>query len=71
MSDRKPHVRVEQHYYLDWVKEYGATPIEDFIATFDVSYSTAKRNLDGLVHQGKLKLDPESNSYFEGENDGN
>lgn len=66
---RKAHIKVEQHYYLDWVKDYGPTPIETFMAAFDVSYTTAYHKLRGLVAQGKLKFNPTTKEYEHGEQD--
>lgn len=62
-SDRKPHVHVEQHYYFDWVKDYGPTTIDTFVGAFDVSEATAKRYLDGLIVQGKIKYNSNTKEY--------
>lgn len=54
MPDRKPHIKVEQHYYLDYITEHGPQTAQDLAAIFDVSVTTAKFKLAGLVYQGKL-----------------
>ena len=53
---RKPHVIIEQHYYYDYILEYGPTSMHDLALTFDVSLTTAQYKLKGLVSQGKLKV---------------
>jgi hypothetical protein len=54
--ERKPHVHVDQGHYLDVIDEVGGEALlEDVAAYFDVSFTTARRNLDGLVAQGKLE----------------
>jgi DeoR/GlpR family transcriptional regulator of sugar metabolism len=53
-TTRKPHVKVEQHYYLDFLRDYGSHSLYDLATTFDVSETTAKRKLDGLIGQGKV-----------------
>lgn len=55
LEQRKPHVHVEQDRYLDVIDEVGGEALlEDIAQFFDVSETTARRNLDGLVAQGKL-----------------
>lgn len=56
---RKQHVRVEQHYYLDYLADYGPASVTELAAAFDVSVSTAERKLEGLVSQGKVVVDLE------------
>jgi predicted transcriptional regulator len=53
--ERKAHNQVEQHYYLDFIVEYGPMTADDLAMTFDVHRITAWRKLEGLVHQGKLR----------------
>lgn len=51
---RKPHVRVPQQMYLDFLRENGSHSLADLASIFDVSEATARRKLDGLIHQGKV-----------------
>lgn len=49
---RKRHVYVPQDAYAAALLEVGAGELADFAEHFDVSLSSARRNLDGLVAQG-------------------
>jgi hypothetical protein len=54
---RKQHRRVPQNRYLKVLRDLGMPARCDDMAEFlDVSPTTAKRNLDGLVYQGKVRL---------------
>lgn len=56
---RKSHNSVSQEELLEAITEVGGSAIlEDIAEHFDVSTQTARRGLDGLVHQGKLKVFP-------------
>lgn len=54
MSDRKAHVRVAQHYYLDMLIDCGPMTLGDIAMTFNVHETTARHKLDGLISQGKV-----------------
>jgi hypothetical protein len=54
---RKPHVLVPQDRYLEVLREVGGSALLNDIARFfDVSQATARRKLDGLVMQGKVRV---------------
>lgn len=53
---RKPHKRVDQSEYLRVLGEVGVARCDDIAEHFDVSPATAKRQLDGLAHQGKVRI---------------
>jgi predicted ArsR family transcriptional regulator len=54
---RKPHVHVDQEEYVTVLDEVGgAARLDDIAEHFDVSEATARRKLDGLVAQRRVKL---------------
>lgn len=56
---RKPHVYVDESEYLRVIREVGIFHLEDIASYLNVSSSTARRKLDGLVVQGKaVKYNP-------------
>lgn len=61
MTERKPHKQISQSEYLRAMKfvELDEVHIVDIAEFLDVSVSTARRKLDGLVVQGEVvKIKP-------------
>jgi predicted ArsR family transcriptional regulator len=58
MGRRKKHVQVSQDAILAALQETGGGELPTIAQYFDVSETTARRKLDGLVYQGKLKVEP-------------
>lgn len=55
---RKPHVHVAQDTLLEAVREVGSGELPTIAEAFSLSEATARRKLDGLVSQGKLRVHP-------------
>lgn len=56
---RKPYTRVSQDRYIEVLREVGGSAALEDIAEFvDVSLGTARRQLDGLAYQGKVRVYP-------------
>ena len=53
---RKRHVDVPQERFLEVLQEVGDAPLDHVAEYLNVSESTARRKLDGLVVQGKLSV---------------
>ena len=56
-NGRKPHRHVTQAQIVEALAEVGGSAVLDDVAEhFDVSTMTARRNLDGLVAQGRARV---------------
>lgn len=60
---RKPHTRVPQHDYLVHLEAHGPTTLRSLAHALDVSETTARRNLDGLLYQHRVALEPALGKY--------
>lgn len=51
-----PAEKVSQQLLLEFLTEVGPQELGEIALTTDQHMQTAKRKLDGLVHQGKLRM---------------
>jgi predicted ArsR family transcriptional regulator len=54
---RKPPKIVPREHYLSYLEAHGPTTLEVIADRLDVSLSTAKRRLDGLVLRNKATVE--------------
>jgi predicted ArsR family transcriptional regulator len=55
-ATRKRHVRVDPEKYVYVLDEVAAARLDDIAEHLSVSEATARRRLDGLVAQGRIRL---------------
>jgi predicted ArsR family transcriptional regulator len=53
---RKAHVHVEPERYVEVLAEVGSARLDDLAEHLNVSTTTARRRLDGLVARGLVRL---------------
>lgn len=51
---RKPHVKVSQDLLYEYLLEVGPQELDEIALVADISPSTARRKLDGLIFQRKV-----------------